>query len=77
MSLSSFVYKTNKVLAVILAITTPATCQQKLNEIMKVSSICSHLSNFKTTEPLDLQLQRNTQETVFTHHKVSYSPESI
>ena len=27
---------------------------------IEVSSLCSHLSNFKTTKPLDLHLQRNT-----------------
>ena len=39
---------------------------------IEVSSLCSHLSNFKTTEYLDLHLQRNT--IVFTYHKVSSSP---
>ena len=27
---------------------------------IEMSSLCSHLSNFKTTKPLDLHLQRNT-----------------
>ena len=44
---------------------------------IEVSSICSHLSNFKTTEPLDLHLEETHRKTVFIHHKVSFSPENI
>ena len=36
--------------------------------------LCSHLSNFKTTEPLDFLLQRNTQENSFhTSQSVTFS----
>ena len=34
--------------------------EHKVFFIIAYSSLCSHLSNFKTTEPLDLHLQRNT-----------------
>ena len=44
---------------------------------IEVSSLCSHLSNVQTTKPLHLHLQRNIQETDFTHHKVSSSPEVL
>ena len=41
---------------------------------IEVLSLCSHLSNFKTTKPLDLHLQRNTQENSFyTSQNVIFS----
>ena len=40
--------------------------------ILQVSSVCSHLSNFRRTESLDLHLQRNTIGKQFSYIRNCY-----